>query len=243
MTVRVNTLGKSAIINRQLNSAYDIVEYVADNLPFLLDLMKKIDTIRTILETYEVANHIADNSIHLSENEREALSSINTLVSQISLNTEDIRAFQTSLSAIQTALNQHINDTESHVTQADKDRWNSYEEVSDEHIAEVVTPIVNTAVDRIEIPSLDEIEQNVASIQAELPNCLKRENVHDVALSGNYKDLEGVPTGDSYLSLSSSNWVKNKVVTEAINNLSGGLPQALTNAEIDAIMEGLNNDN
>ena len=237
MTVRVNTLGKSAIINRQLNSAYDIVEYVADNLPFLLDLMKKIDTIRTILETYEVANHIADNSIHLSENEREALSSINTLVNQISLNTDDIRAFQTSLSAIQTALNQHINDTESHVTQADKDRWNSYEEVSDEHIAEVVTPIVNTAVNGIEMPSIEPLEQDIANIQEELGDCLKRENLHDVAFSGKYRDLEGIPSGDNHLSLASSNWVKNKVVTQAIQDLSAGTATALTNEEIDQIMQ------
>jgi hypothetical protein len=243
MTIRVNTLGKSAIINRQLNSAYDIVEYVADNLPFLLDLMKKIDTIRTILETYEVANHIADNSIHLSENERNALASISTLANQISLNSEDIRAFQTSLAAIQTALNQHINNTEAHVTQADKDRWNSYEEVSDEHIAEVVTPIVNTAVNGIEMPSIEPLEQDIADIQGELGDCLKRENLHDIAFSGNYRDLEGVPKGDNNLSLASSNWVKNKVVTQAIQNISGGLPQALTNAEIDAIIEGLNNDN
>ena len=158
--------------------------------------MKKIDTIKTILETYEVANHIADNSIHLSENEREALSSINTLANQISLNSDDIRAFQTSLSAIQTALNQHINDTEYHVTQADKDRWNSYEEVSDEHIAEVVTPIVNTAVNGIEMPSIEPLEQDIANIQEELGDCLKRENLHDVAFSGNYRDLEGIPSGD-----------------------------------------------
>jgi hypothetical protein len=237
MTIRVNTLGKSAIINRQLNSAYDIVEYVADNLPFLLDLMKKIDTIRTILETYEVANHIADNSIHLSENERNALASISTLANQISLNSEDIRAFQTSLAAIQTALNQHINNTEAHVTQADKDRWNSYEEVSDEHIAEVVTPIVNTAVNGIEMPSIEPLEQDIASIQEELGDCLKRENLHDVAFSGNYRDLEGVPAGDSHLSLASSNWVKNKVVTEAIQNISTGIPERITEAEIDSLFE------
>lgn len=239
MAVRVNTLGKSAIINRQLNSAYDIVEYVADNLPFLLDLMKKIDTIRTILETYEIANHIADNSIHLSENEREALSSISTLVSQISLNSEDIRALQTSLLAIQTALNQHIDDTEVHVTQTDKDRWNSYEEVSDEHIVEVVTPIVNTAVDSIEIPSIEPLEQDIASIQEELGDCLKRENLHDVAFSGNYRDLEGVPSGDNNLSTTSSNWVKNKVIAEAINNLSEGTASALTNTEIDQLIQGI----
>jgi hypothetical protein len=243
MTIRVNTLGKSAIINRQLNSAYDIVEYVADNLPFLLDLMKKIDTIRTILETYEVANHIADNSIHLSQNEREALSSISTLASQISLNSDDIRAFQTSLSAIQAALNQHVNNSDIHVTQADKDRWDSYEEVSDEHITEVVTPIVNAAVNSIEMPSIEPLQQDIADIHEELRDCLKRENLHDIAFSGNYRDLEGVPKGDNNLSLASSNWVKNKVVTQAIQNISGGLPQALTNAEIDAIIEGLNNDN
>lgn len=240
MTVRVNTLGKSAIINRQLNSAYDIVEYVADNLPFLLDLMKKIDTIRTILETYEVANHIADNSIHLSENEQEALASISTLANQISLNSDDIRAFQTSLSAIQTALNQHINDTASHVTQADKDRWNSYEEVSDEHIAEVVTPIVNTAVNSIEIPSTESLEQSIVTLQGSIAERPKREDLHDIAFSGNYRDLEGVPSGDSQLSLDSSNWVKNKVVTQAINDLSTGMGQPLTYAEIDAIIGGLN---
>ena len=243
MTIRANTLGKSALINRQINGAYDVVQYVADNLPFLMDIFHKIDTFHTILETYDVANHIADTSIHLTQEQISAINQVQNILTQLSADSTSIASILGSIGTLNQALENHTSNTEIHVTQEDKDKWNAYEEVTDEHIAEVVTPIVNTAVDRIEIPSLDEIEQNVANIQAELPDCLKREDVHDIALSGNYKDLEGVPTGDSYLSLSSSNWVKNKVVTEAINNLSGGLPQALTNAEIDAIMEGLNNDN
>jgi hypothetical protein len=85
------------------------------------------------------------------------------------------------------------------------------------------------------MPSIAPLEQDIANIQKELGDCLKRENLHDVAFSGNYRDLEGVPAGDSHLSLASSNWVKNKVVTEAIQNLSGSIPSRITEADIDAL--------
>jgi hypothetical protein len=87
------------------------------------------------------------------------------------------------------------------------------------------------------MPSIEPLEQDIANIQEELGDCLKRENLHDVAFSGNYRDLEGVPAGDSHLSLASSNWVKNKVITQAIQNLSGGIPARITEADIDALFE------
>ena len=42
MGVKANTLGKGAIVNMQLNKAYDVVEYVALNLPLIAELSKKL---------------------------------------------------------------------------------------------------------------------------------------------------------------------------------------------------------
>ena len=76
MAVRVNTLGKSAILNRQLNSSYDVVEYVADNMPLLLDLVKKFDTLKIVRDIYDIINHVANQEIHLTE---EQVNSINQI--------------------------------------------------------------------------------------------------------------------------------------------------------------------
>lgn len=240
MTIRANTLGKSALINRQINGAYDVVQYVADNLPFLMDIFHKIDTFHTILETYDVANHIADTSIHLTQEQIAAINQVQNILTQLSADSTSIASILGSIHTLNQALEDHTSNTEIHVTQEDKDKWNAYEEVTDEHIAEVVTPIVNTAVDRIEIPSTESLEQSIVTLQGSIAERPKREDLHDIAFSGNYRDLEGVPSGDSQLSLDSSNWVKNKVVTQAINDLSTGMGQPLTHAEIDAIIGGLN---
>ena len=242
MTIRANTLGKSAIINRQLNGAYDVVAYVADNLPFLLDIQQKLDTFHTILETYAVANHIADTSIHLTQEQISAINQVQNILTQLSADSTSITSILGSIQGLQTQLTEHTSDSEIHVTQEDKDRWNSYEEVTDEHITEVVTPIVNTAVNSIEIPSTESLEQSIVTLQGSIAERPKREDLHDIAFSGNYRDLEGVPEPDSYLSADSDNTVKNKVITQAINDLSSGISQPLTYAEIDAIIGGLNDN-
>ena len=252
MTVRVNTLGKSAIINRQLNSAYDIVEYVADNLPFLLDLMKKIDTIRTILETYEVANHIADSSIHLSQEQISAINQIQSILAQLSSTSSDLSSLFGSIENIQRQLTEHASNSEIHVTQSDKDRWNSIEVPE---LATVATtgsyndltdkPVYEIPVFHVD-PNLDKTSENAISNKAvatELDKYAEKESLSTVAFTGLYKDLKGVPEGDSYLSDSSENWVKNKALTEVVNNLSAGIAAPLTNAEIDQIIQGIQNDN
>ena len=143
MTIRANTLGKSALINRQINGAYDVVQYVADNLPFLMDIFHKIDTFHTILETYDVANHIADTSIHLTQEQISAINQVQNILTQLSADSTSIASILGSIGTLNQALEDHTSNTEIHVTQEDKDKWNAYEEVTDEHIAEVVTPIVN----------------------------------------------------------------------------------------------------
>ena len=70
-----------------------------------------------------------------------------------------------------------------------------------------------------------------------LADKVDRDVLHRVAFSGRYADLQGVPTGDTQLNPTSTNWATNQCVTEAIENLADNLEtRALTNAEIDAIM-------
>ena len=244
MTIRVNSLGKSAIINRQLNGAYDVVAYVADNLPFLLDLMKKLETFHVILETYNVANHIADNSIHLSQEQVSAINQIQSILAQLSSTSSSVSSILGSIENIQNQLTEHTSDSEIHVTQSDKDRWNSIEVPELAPVA--TTGSYNDLTDKpdIEIPELQvdsvlsKTSENAISnkaVAAELDKYAEKESLSGVAFTGLYKDLKGVPEGDSYLSDSSENWVKNKTLTEAINNLSGGIPARITEADIDAL--------
>ena len=79
MAVRVNTLGKSAILNRQLNSSYAVVEYVADNMPLLLDLVKKFDTLKIVRDIYDIINHVANQEIHLTAEQDNSLNQKKTI--------------------------------------------------------------------------------------------------------------------------------------------------------------------
>ena len=126
MAVRVNTLGKSAILNRQLNSSYDVVEYVADNMPLLLDLVKKFDTLKIVRDIYDIINHVANQEIHLTEEQVNSLNQIKTISAALEQAGINVSGLTNQLTTLSNSLQQHVNNNTIHVTDEDKTLWNSY---------------------------------------------------------------------------------------------------------------------
>lgn len=251
MSYRVNTLGKAALIDRQLNGAYDIVEYVAQNLPYLLDIVKKIDAIKAITESYAVMNHIENNSIHISQEQVNAINGIADLVTRLELQGTQISSILSTLHTLSTTLHEHINDAEIHVTEEDKTRWNNIAVPTTEQISNIAQGLINTALENYE-PEIDISipVDNRLSDTSENPvqNKVIAQALHDkassaglsrVATTGLYKDLLGIPTGDVELNADSTNWVTNSAVTRAIESITGAIdpPGRLTEEEIDTLFE------
>lgn len=229
MAIRVNTLGKSSIINRQLNSAYDIVEYVADNLPFLLDLCKRIQSIKLAQESATFINHIENKCIHLSKEQVDAINQIETVISILESNGIDITSLSDKLSSLVSQVNEHIN-SDMHITKEERDRWNNI--VIPELAPVATTGSYNDLIDKPEIVipeniTIDKELSNTSTNPVEnqaitntLNDYVKREYISPVGFSGNYLDLTGKPTGDTELNANSDNWVTNKAITEAISKIS-----------------------
>lgn len=252
MSIRVNTLGKSAMINRQLNTAYDIVEYVADNLPFLLDLCKRLQTIKLAQEANTFINHINDTDIHLSDEQVTAINQIESIQTLLNSQGTDITTLTNSLSSLVSELAKHIA-SDVHITQEERDKWNSIEIPTLATVA--TTGSYNDLIDKpsIEIPTitidsaLSDTSTNPVENQAitnTLGNYVLRSAISTVGFTGKYSDLKGKPVGDTELDSSSDNWVCNKVITEAIQTLSNDIEtigdvcdcEALTDDDIDEVI-------
>lgn len=251
MAVRVNTLGKSAILNRQLNSSYDVVEYVADNMPLLLDLVKKFDTLKIVRDIYDIINHVANQEIHLTEEQVNSLNQIEAISTALEQAGINVSGLTNQLTTLSNSLQQHINNNVIHVTNEDKTLWNSYANTL-QALTDLINQVNNKDIDyndlknkpvlqNITIDSaLDSTSRNPLENRAivnELSNYPTRSNISRVGFTGQYRDLVGVPAGDTQLNPTSTNWVTNQCVTEAIEDLADNLEtRALTNAEIDEFM-------
>lgn len=251
MSYRVNTLGKSALIDRQLNGAYDIVEYVAQNLPYLLDIVKKIDAIKAITESYAVMNHIENTSIHISQEQVNAISGIADIATRLELQGTKISSILSTLQALSTTLHEHINDAEIHVTEEDKTRWNNIAVPTTEQISNIAQGLIDTALDNYK-PDVDVSIPIDSSLSNTSDNAVKNKVItkalHDkadsaglsrVATTGLYKDLLGIPTGDVELNADSTNWVTNGTITRALENITGAIEGTtrISEEDIDTLFE------
>lgn len=252
MTYRVNTLGKAALIDRQLNGAYDIVEYVAQNLPFLMDVFKKLDSMQTVLDTYAITTHIENESIHLNQEQINAIEGIQSLITGLSEQGVTLRSIQSTISQLRNLLNDtssrldaHTEDETVHVTQEDKTRWNSIRTLTEQDVRDICTPIVQAVVDSI--PDSLQVDSHLSdsshnpvenqAITTELGNKVSRESIARVGFTGRYKDLTGIPEGDDFLDSNSTNWVQNKVITKAIDTIVANGADRITEEEIDSLFE------
>ena len=252
MAVRVNTLGKSAILNRQLNSSYDVVEYVADNMPLLLDLVKKFDTLKIVRDIYDIINHVANQEIHLTEEQVNSLNQIETINAALEQAGINVSGLTNQLTTLSNSLQQHINNNTIHVTDEDKTLWNSYAATL-QALTDLINQVNNKDIDYNDLKNkpvlqhitvdsaLDSTSRNPLENRAivnELSNYPTRSNISRVGFTGQYRDLVGVPTGDTQLNPTSTNWLTNQCVTEAIENLSASIANAgLTEAQVRAIIQ------
>lgn len=252
MAVRVNTLGKSAILNRQLNSSYDVVEYVADNMPLLLDLVKKFDTLKIVRDIYDIINHVANQEIHLTEEQVNSLNQIETISAALEQAGINVSGLTNQLTTLSNSLQQHINNNVIHVTDEDKTLWNSYANTL-QALTDLINQVNNKDIDYNDLKNkpvlqhitvdsaLDSTSRNPLENRAianELANYPTRSNISRVGFTGQYRDLVGIPSGDTMLDSTSTNWVTNQCVTEAIEELSAAIANAgLTEAQVRAIIQ------
>ena len=203
MIPRVNTLGKSAIIDRRLNSAYDVVEYVADNLPLLIESAHKIQLIANI--NY-VKDHVDNSDIHLSQEDRDKLNAIldSDYVSKQEIN-QEINNINTSIQNIVSTLgliSTHVYDSTLHLTQEDR---------------ETIERISN---DLNELQSLKVKVNNLSYNDLLDKPVVNRTALHNVAFTGNYAQLNNKPQYENAVVENSTKAITSGAVYKALSNIS-----------------------
>lgn len=227
MIPRVNTLGKSAIIDRRLNSAYDVVEYVADNLPLLIESAHKIQLIANI--NY-VKDHVDNSDIHMSSEDREKLNQILSMdnVTQSELN-QEINNLTTRIDSIVSSLGSftsHIQNSDIHLSQEDKDTL--------DRVSNIITSLnaIESRIDALENnsstitidESLNAFSRNPVANKAlfnEFRNKVNRESLARVALTGNYEHLINKPILETSVVKNSPKGITSGAVWDAIQGLGG----------------------
>ena len=228
MIPRVNTLGKSAIIDRRLNSAYDVVEYVADNLPLLIESAHKIQLIANI--NY-VKDHVDNSDIHLSQEDRDKLNAIldSDYVSKQEIN-QEINNINTSIQNIVSTLgliSTHVYDSTLHLTQEDRE---TIERISNDlnELQSLKVKVNNLSYnDLLDKPvidsSLNEFSSNAVenkAITKALNDKVNRTALHNVAFTGNYAQLNNKPQYENAVVENSTKAITSGAVYKALSNIS-----------------------
>lgn len=226
MAVRVNTLGKSAIINRQLNSAYDIVEYVADNLPLLVGIANKI----TLIENIDVVqDHLLKSEIHLSTEDREFLEKLKTIDFE-NINSSEFEALRTHLETLRDNLYQEITDERNRAILSELELSNRIDAIV---IPEEFDPITLSEVartgnydDLLNKPVIDTklgLTKNAVTNEAitlALRNKMDKAILSRVAYTGNYKDLAGKPVIEDMAIENNTNAMSSGGVFKILNDIA-----------------------
>lgn len=225
MIPRVNTLGKSAIIDRRLNSAYDVVEYVADNLPLLIESAHKIQLIANI--NY-VKDHVDNSDIHMSSEDREKLNQVLSMnnVTQSELN-QEINNLTTRIDSIVSSLGSftsHIQNSDIHLSQEDKETLS--------RVSNIITSLnaIESRIDALENnsstitidESLNAFSRNPVANKAlfnEFRNKVNRESLARVALTGNYEHLTNKPIPDTSVVQGSNRFITSGAVYDALSSI------------------------
>lgn len=239
MIPRVNTLGKSAIINRRLNSAYDVVEYVADNLPLLIESAHKIQLIANI--NY-VKDHVDNSDIHMSSEDREKLNQILSMdsVTQSELN-QEIENLTTRIDSIVTSLGSftsHIEDSTSHLNQEDREAIARINSIL-QRISTIETRINNLESSNHSIvldSSLNLFSENGVmnkTLTKAINDKVSRESLARVALTGNYEHLINKPILDTSVVQGSNKGITSGAVWDAIQGLGNVTYTPISKARID----------
>jgi len=225
MIPRVNTLGKSAIIDRRLNSAYDVVEYVADNLPLLIESAHKIQLIANI--NY-VKDHVDNSDIHMSSEDREKLNQILSMdnVTQTELN-QEINNLTTRIDSIVSSLGSftsHIEDNDIHLNQEDREAIAKINSIL-QSISTIESRINNLESSNHSITldsSLNLFSENGVmnkTITKAINEKVSRESLARVALTGNYEHLTNKPILETSVVKNSPKGITSGAVYDALSGI------------------------
>ena len=226
MAVRVNTLGKSAIINRQLNSAYDIVEYVADNLPLLISTANKI----TLIGNIDIVNdHVLNSDIHISDEEREFLNKLKTIDFD-NINSSEFEDLRTHLEILRDNLYQEITEERNRAILSELELSNRIdaivipEEFDPTTLSEVARTgnyddLINKPVIDTELALTDNAVTNRA-IKAAIDNKMDKVILAKVAHTGNYSDLAGKPVIEDIAIEGNTNAMSSGGVFNILNDIA-----------------------
>ena len=235
MGIRTNTLGKSAIINRQLNGAYDIVEYVADNLPLLMSLSQKIDL---ALNLGSIADHINNNTIHLTEDEKDFINNLmvygtvsetqfeNTITNIM----DSIDATEGVLESTQSTLDAHVTNSDIHYSQEERIRLNEAIQaiqsiITKGELANVAySGSYNDLINKPQIPDL-------TSLTEEVGKKVNTVSVSRVGFSGRYEDLVTKVPVDNEPKQNSNNPITSNAVYELTQQLNSMVPLSQESVE------------
>lgn len=235
MGIRTNTLGKSAIINRQLNGAYDIVEYVADNLPLLMSLSQKIDL---ALNLGSIADHINNNTIHLTEDEKDFINNLmvygtvsetqfeNTITNIM----DSIDATEGVLESTQSTLDAHVTNSDIHYSQEERIRLNEAIQAIQSIITKGELATVaysgsyNDLINKPQIPDL-------TSLTEEVGKKVNTVSVSRVGFSGRYEDLVTKVPVDNEPKQNSNNPITSNAVYELTQQLNSMVPLSQESVE------------
>lgn len=225
MIPRVNTLGKSAIVDRQLNSAYDIVEYVANNLPLLVESANKI---RLIANIDYVKDHVDNSDIHMSSEDREKLNQVLSMdnVTHTELN-QEINNLTTRIDSIVNSLGSftsHIQNSDIHLSQEDKDTLDRVSNLITQYnaIESRIDALENTSNTITIDNSLNAFSPNPVANKAlfkEFKNKVDRASLHKVALTGNYEYLINKPILETSVIKNSPKGITSGAVWDAIHSI------------------------
>lgn len=239
MIPRVNTLGKSAIVDRQLNSAYDIVEYVANNLPLLVESANKI---RLIANIDYVKDHVDNSDIHMSSEDREKLNQVLSMdnITHTELN-QEIETLTARIDSIVNSLGfftSHIEDSTSHLNQEDREAIARINSIL-QSISTIETRINNLESSNHAIvldSTLNLFSENGVknkTITKAINEKVSRESLARVALTGNYEHLTNKPIPDTSVVQGSNKYITSGAVWDAIQGLGNVSYTPISKARID----------
>ena len=219
--IAVNNLGKSGLIDSNLNNAYKVVKFLADNLVTIQNLTSTVEAIKAMQDVAYIANHIENNDIHLTESQVTQIKSITDIQAQIQAILQALEDTCNCNNSTSEVSNAHIANQSIHTTQAEKDKLASLHNFDPSTLN--LSPVATSGSynDLTDKPTNNFQEQ----IDSKAPLSL----ISKVGKTNNYDDLDNKPIIDQDVSSGSANAVSSKAVFEAIQTITGGYVDVVGN--------------
>ena len=248
MGIRTNTLGKSAIINQQLNKSYDVVEYVAENLPLIAELSKRLSI---YTDSDVMLQHVENEAIHLSTKEKEVLDYI---VENGSIVAKDLTSIVENVEALREGLTSHETDYTLHLSVAQNELlerlWSNIDNIPKNTLAGIAYS--GSYTDLKDIPETKELDTTLSTtstngvtnkaITTEINNIKELvstktsdTSLHPVAFNGDFNSLMNKPIVTEDISSGNSNAVSSNAIYQVLGNLDKSGVGRISEEEIDML--------